>query len=212
MKSLGLIEVVGLTNAIFVADAMVKTSNIDVNDVEITKGFGYVTVKVTGDVGAVNAAIAAGRSIAMEIDKLVSVKVIARPHGDTATAFVEEKKEKKVEKKETKPATKASAKKVATKKPTAKKNSTNAKKQTSTAKNTSTTKTKKPVKKATKPAVEIKPKTEAKPKVETKPEVKDTAKAKVEVKTEAKPKPEIKLPEKAVTKQAETKVKENEKE
>ncbi len=96
MKSLGLVEVIGLTNAIFVADAMVKTANVEVGDVEITRGFGYVTVKVLGDVGAVNAAVSAGKSVAMDLNKLVSAKVIARPHGDTDKVFlIDEAKNKK---------------------------------------------------------------------------------------------------------------------
>ncbi len=62
-KSLGTIEVVGLSSAIVVADAMAKTANIEINDLEITKGFGFVTVKIFGDVGAVKAAISAGSAI-----------------------------------------------------------------------------------------------------------------------------------------------------
>lgn len=60
-RALGLIEVVGLTNAIIVADTMLKASNIKMEDVEITKGMGFVTVKVSGDVGAVKAAIDSGK-------------------------------------------------------------------------------------------------------------------------------------------------------
>ena len=65
-KSLGTIEVVGLSSAIVVADAMAKTANIEINDLEITKGFGFVTVKIFGDVGAVKAAISAGKSLALQ--------------------------------------------------------------------------------------------------------------------------------------------------
>ena len=78
-RALGLIEVVGLTNAIIVADTMLKASNIKMEDVEITKGMGFVTVKVSGDVGAVKAAIDSGKSLAVSFNKFVSSKVIPRP-------------------------------------------------------------------------------------------------------------------------------------
>ena len=78
-RALGLIEVVGLTNAIIVADTMLKASNIRMEDVEITKGMGFVTVKVSGDVGAVKAAIDSGKSLALSFNKFVSSKVIPRP-------------------------------------------------------------------------------------------------------------------------------------
>lgn len=78
-EALGLIEVIGLTNGIVVADAMAKTANITIQDIEITKGCGYVTVKITGDVGAVNAAISSGKALAIKNDKFITSKVIPRP-------------------------------------------------------------------------------------------------------------------------------------
>lgn len=95
-KSLGTIEVVGLSSAIVVADAMAKTANIEINDLEITKGFGYVTVKIFGDVGAVKAAISAGKSLALQSGAYVASNVIARPNMDLEKrilSFREEKKE-----------------------------------------------------------------------------------------------------------------------
>lgn len=106
-RALGLIEVVGLTNAIIVADTMLKASNIKMEDVEITKGMGFVTVKVSGDVGAVKAAIDSGKSLAVSFDKFVSSKVIPRPANGLDGVFnldkeesLEVKPEKKDEKKE----------------------------------------------------------------------------------------------------------------
>lgn len=106
-RALGLIEVVGLTNAIIVADTMLKASNIKMEDVEITKGMGFVTVKVSGDVGAVKAAIDSGKSLAVSFDKFVSSKVIPRPANGLDDVFnldkeesLEVKPEKKDEKKE----------------------------------------------------------------------------------------------------------------
>lgn len=111
-KSLGTIEVVGLSSAIVVADAMAKTANIEINDLEITKGFGFVTVKIFGDVGAVKAAISAGKSLALQSGAYVASNVIARPNMDLEKRILsfreEEKKEeskeesKKEETKETK--------------------------------------------------------------------------------------------------------------
>ena len=106
-RALGLIEVVGLTNAIIVADTMLKASNIKMEDVEIRKGMGFVTVKVSGDVGAVKAAIDSGKSLAVSFDKFVSSKVIPRPANGLDGVFnldkeesLEVKPEKKDEKKE----------------------------------------------------------------------------------------------------------------
>lgn len=95
-KSLGTIEVVGLSSAIVVADAMAKTANIEINDLEITKGFGFVTVKIFGDVGAVKAAISVGKSLALQSGAYVASNVIARPNMDLEKrilSFREEKKE-----------------------------------------------------------------------------------------------------------------------
>lgn len=78
-KSLGLLEVVGLSTAITVSDVMVKTANVTLADIEITKGMGYMTIKIKGDVAAVNASVSAGKTFAMKLDKFVSAKVIARP-------------------------------------------------------------------------------------------------------------------------------------
>lgn len=94
-ESLGLIEVSGLTTAIVVADTMAKTANIKILDIENTKGLGYITIKVCGDVGAVNAAVESGKQIAIENNALVSVKVIPRCSKDVESTFYprEEKKD-----------------------------------------------------------------------------------------------------------------------
>lgn len=96
-KSLGTIEVVGLSSAIVVADAMAKTANIEINDLEITKGFGFVTVKIFGDVGAVKAAISAGKSLALQSGAYVASNVIARPNMDLEKRILSFKEEKKEE-------------------------------------------------------------------------------------------------------------------
>ena len=63
-KSLGLVEVRGLSCAIEVADAMVKAANVVLDELEAARGNGMMTVKVRGDVGAVRAAVEAGDATA----------------------------------------------------------------------------------------------------------------------------------------------------
>ena len=78
-ESLGMIEVKGLVAAITVGDTMAKAANVHVRQKTLAKGHGWTTILVTGDVGSVNAALSAGKSIAVERGWLISSKVIARP-------------------------------------------------------------------------------------------------------------------------------------
>jgi microcompartment protein CcmL/EutN len=77
--SLGIVDVIGLTAAIAAADAMVKAANVRLAGYEITNGFGLVTVRVRGDVGAVQAAVAAGVAAATKIGVVQGSLIIARP-------------------------------------------------------------------------------------------------------------------------------------
>ncbi len=77
-QSLGLIETVGLATAIEAADAAIKSANVELLGYESAKGRGMHTVKVVGDVGAVNAAVTAGVAAANRIGKVYAYKVIAR--------------------------------------------------------------------------------------------------------------------------------------
>lgn len=77
-QSLGLIETVGLTVAVEAADAAMKSANVDLIGYELTKGGGLVTVKLTGEVGAINAAVSAGVAAAGRIGSVYAWKVIAR--------------------------------------------------------------------------------------------------------------------------------------
>ena len=88
MKTLGLIEVVGFSTAVYVADVMVKTADIVLERVEKTKGQGWMTVYVSGDVGAVNAAISAGEDAAAKKQRLVTAKVIARAASELETSIL----------------------------------------------------------------------------------------------------------------------------
>ena len=78
-QALGLIEISGLSTAVVAADTMAKAANVRILEIENTKGLGYMTIKIVGDVGAVNAAVNAGKQIGTANGKLVSWKVIPRP-------------------------------------------------------------------------------------------------------------------------------------
>ncbi|MGL4731902.1 MAG: BMC domain-containing protein [Clostridium sp.] len=81
MEAIGLIETRGLLAAIEAVDTMTKSA--DVSIVEKTYvGGGLVTVIVTGDVGAVKAAIEAGGAAVKNINPeyLISENIMARPH------------------------------------------------------------------------------------------------------------------------------------
>lgn len=81
MQALGLIETKGLVAATESADAMLKAA--DVNLLEKTYvGGGLVSIAVTGDVGAVKAAVEAGGAAVRKIDEklLISQHIIPRPH------------------------------------------------------------------------------------------------------------------------------------
>ncbi len=80
--ALGLIETRGLVAAIEASDAMVKAANVVIVGRQQV-GAGLVTIIVRGDVGAVKAATEAGAAAASRIGEVVSVHIIARPHGDT---------------------------------------------------------------------------------------------------------------------------------
>ena len=77
-QSLGLIETVGLTVAMEAADAAMKSANVELVGYELTKGGGLVTVKFAGEVGAMNAAVAAGVAAAGRVGSVYAWKVIAR--------------------------------------------------------------------------------------------------------------------------------------
>lgn len=86
-SALGLVEVRGYLGAVAAADAALKAASVTCIGVEIIKG-GLVTVKLEGDVGAVQAAVAAGAEMAKQLNVLLTRHVIARMHEETA-ALVE---------------------------------------------------------------------------------------------------------------------------
>ena len=78
-KSLGLIETEGLAAGVEAADAAVKSANVELIGYELTKGGGWTTIKIQGDVGAVKAAVDAARMAAAKVNRVVSTRVIPRP-------------------------------------------------------------------------------------------------------------------------------------
>ena len=80
-EALGMIETRGLVAAIEAADAMVKAAEVTLIGTEKI-GSGLVSVMVRGDVGAVKAAVEAGKNNAQRLGELIAVHVIPRPHSD----------------------------------------------------------------------------------------------------------------------------------
>ena len=78
-KSLGLIEIQGLAAGIEAADAAVKSANVELVGYELTKGGGWTTIKILGDVGAVKAAVEAGAAAAKRVGEVYGVHVIPSP-------------------------------------------------------------------------------------------------------------------------------------
>ena len=89
-QSLGLLEVKGLLGAITMSDVMVKASNVHVVNIDRANGCGWFTVKVVGDVGAVQSAVEAGAMVAKEMGCFVSSKVIPRVSQTVIDVFLQE--------------------------------------------------------------------------------------------------------------------------
>ncbi len=81
MKALGIIETKGLVAMIEATDSMVKAASVEVLGMEKI-GSGLVSVTITGEVGAVKAAVEAGAESAQRLGEVIAVHVIARPSQD----------------------------------------------------------------------------------------------------------------------------------
>ncbi|WP_271005955.1 BMC domain-containing protein [Listeria seeligeri] len=92
-EALGLIEVTGFLGAVVAADTCLKAANVELIQCEVIKG-GLTTVELTGDVGAVNAAIEAGKAATESLGCLVSSHVIARMSEETKSLFIPTEQEK----------------------------------------------------------------------------------------------------------------------
>ncbi|AIS59569.1 Major carboxysome shell protein 1A [Listeria ivanovii subsp. londoniensis] len=95
-EALGLIEVTGFLGAVVAADTCLKAANVELIQCEVIKG-GLTTVELTGDVGAINAAIEAGKAATESLGCLVSSHVIARMSEETKSLFVPTEQEKEEE-------------------------------------------------------------------------------------------------------------------
>lgn len=82
-QAIGMIETRGMVALVEAADAALKAANVDYKGWKQV-GSGMVTVVFEGDVAAVKAAVDAGAAAAAKIGEVISVNVIARPHGDVA--------------------------------------------------------------------------------------------------------------------------------
>jgi len=80
-EALGMIECRSFPAVVEAADAAVKAAKVELVNYEKTGG-GYVSVVIRGDVAAVKAAVDAGQVAAARVGEVVTVHVIARPHGN----------------------------------------------------------------------------------------------------------------------------------
>jgi len=96
--ALGLIETRGLVAAIEALDASLKAANVEFASYRFTTG-GLICVIVTGEVGAVRAAVDAGSAAAARVGELIATHVIPRPADDTIAIIDEIRGKKPVSKK-----------------------------------------------------------------------------------------------------------------
>ncbi len=85
-NALGLIETRGFTGVVEAADAAVKAAAVELAAVEKIEG-GLVSIRILGDVGAVQAAVQAAAEAAERVGQLVSRHVIPNPHDDLVDVF-----------------------------------------------------------------------------------------------------------------------------
>lgn len=78
--SVGLIEMQGFTTAVTALDTICKAADVSLIAVERKLGGRLVTLVVSGEVSAVQAAIDAGKVEAAKVGKVKSTAVIPRPH------------------------------------------------------------------------------------------------------------------------------------
>ncbi len=87
-QAIGLLETRGLVALVEGTDAMLKAANVELAGPIQMVGNALVTAVVVGDVAAVKAATEAGAQAAKAVGgEVVSVHVIARPHGDIETVL-----------------------------------------------------------------------------------------------------------------------------
>lgn len=85
-NALGLIETRGFVGVVEAADAAVKAASVTLSAVEKIDG-GLISIRLLGDVGAVQAAVQAGALAAQRVGELVAQHVIPNPHDDLVESF-----------------------------------------------------------------------------------------------------------------------------
>lgn len=78
-EAFALIEVMGLSSAIVVADIMLKTALVDIRGIKVRHGSGQAAITLAGDTASVQAAYAAGVEAAKEMKVLFAHHMIAAP-------------------------------------------------------------------------------------------------------------------------------------
>ena len=79
--ALGIIESFNVATLIQAADAMAKSSAVQLLEVRLAMAMGgKAFCSLTGDVASVQAGVAAGRAVLAEAGVLVNAVVISRPH------------------------------------------------------------------------------------------------------------------------------------
>jgi len=85
-SALGLIEMIGFTGVTEAADAAVKAAAVELSGIEKIDG-GMISIRLRGDVGAVQAAVEAGSQAAQRVGTLLASHVIPNPHEDVVRLF-----------------------------------------------------------------------------------------------------------------------------
>jgi len=80
-QALGLIETRGMVALVEATDTALKAANVTYRGWKQV-GAGLITVVLEGDVAAIKAAVDAGAAAGAKVGEVISVDVIARPHGD----------------------------------------------------------------------------------------------------------------------------------
>lgn len=93
-----MVECYGYIGALEALDACVKSANVELVGCEFIGG-GFVTILVSGDVGAVKASIHAAEAAVKKVGKLMATHVIARPSEEVQKIlpYVRHEKEKVLE-------------------------------------------------------------------------------------------------------------------
>lgn len=90
-KSLGIVEVIGVTTASACIDSMVKSAFVDVYNIK-RLGSGMITIMIKGDLASVQVAVEIGAEVAQCHGELVAYRVIPRPYDGLEKLIAPEEK------------------------------------------------------------------------------------------------------------------------